>query len=99
MNGWVSVTFLRRPRNSQKAPPAAIFLSHIFLLKILPTGKCGTGKYPPGYLAQNFDAHRERITGWTLAEAVCYIALPNCANNQSIESQSNPVISNEAEVP
>jgi hypothetical protein len=43
--------------------------------------------------------HRLSISGWTLAEAVCYIALPNYANKQSIEPQSNPVISNEAEVP
>jgi hypothetical protein len=54
----VCVTFLRRPHNPREAAAgAAIFLSGIFLFYALPTGRCGTGKYLTGYLAQNFDAH------------------------------------------
>jgi hypothetical protein len=34
-----------RIMDEKRLPLAAIFLSYIFLFNVLPTGKCGTGKY------------------------------------------------------
>jgi hypothetical protein len=49
---------LRKPLNSRKAPPAAIFLSGIFLLKTWPTGK-----YLPGAGRKTLTHTRQRDSG------------------------------------